>query len=99
MAEHVFPRLSVGRLPVLVLGLAVSLVAACGGGGGGGGGSGALEVLDEVTFLLNDGGADPRTGQKLQFILRGLSDPGTPLTEDEIEVRPACGAGIRRRSG
>ncbi len=45
-----------------------------------------MDVLDEATFLLSDGGADPRTGQKVRFILRGLSDPGAPLTEDDIEV-------------
>ena len=60
-------------------------LAACGGGGGDGGSS-DVDVLDEATFLLSDGGTDPRTGQKVQFILRGLTDPGAPLTEDDIEV-------------
>jgi len=62
-------------------------LSACGDSGGGGGGSNQLEILDEVTFLLNDGGVDPRTGQKVEFILRGLRDPGELLTEDDIEVR------------
>ena len=67
--------------------LALSTLAACGGGGGGGGSSDNLEVLDEATLLLNDGSPDPRTGQKVQFVLRGLRDPGVPLTEEDIEVR------------
>jgi hypothetical protein len=75
-------------LPTLLGMLALSTIVACGGGGGGNGGSSSsLDMLDEATFLLNDGGADPRTGQKFHFILRGLSDPGEPLTEDEIEFR------------
>jgi hypothetical protein len=74
------------RLPASLALLVLLSVFGCGGGGGGGGSS-SLEILDEATFLLNDGGADPRTGQKLQFILRGLKDPGTPLTGDDIEVR------------
>ena len=74
-------------LSAAVIGLSFSVTTGCGGGGGGGGGGGSdLDVLDEATLLLNDGGAEPRTGQKVQFVLRGLSDPGVPLTEDDIEV-------------
>lgn len=77
-----------GRLPALIAVLSLVVLFACGGGGGGDGSSSAsIDVLEDTTFLLNDGGADPRTGQKIRFILRGLSSPGEPLTEDEIEFR------------
>lgn len=76
-----------GRRFAAWIGIAALLSTVACGSDGGGGGSSSLEVLDEATFLLNDGGPDPRTGQKLQFILRGLKDPGTPLTADDIEVR------------
>lgn len=71
---------------VVVLACALWLAAVPGCGDGGGGGSNNLEVLDEATLLLNDGSPDPRTGQKVQFVLRDLKDPGVPLTEEEIEV-------------
>ena len=62
------------------------VLVGCGGGGGGGGGSSDIEVLDEATLLLSDGGPEPRTGQKVEFVLRNLTDPGIPLTEEDIEV-------------
>jgi hypothetical protein len=74
------------RTAALLVPLALAFCAACGDGGGGGG-SGSLDVSQEVTYLLNDGGTDPRTGHKIEFYLRDLKDPGTPLTEDDIEVR------------
>jgi hypothetical protein len=78
-------RFLVRVLSVLIAATSLSAVAGCGDGGGGGGSSN-LEVLDEATLLLNDGSPDPRTGQKVQFVLRDLSDPGVPLTEEDIEV-------------
>lgn len=72
-----------------ILVVSVVVISLCGGAGcgdGGGGGSSNLEVLDEATLLLNDGSPDPRTGQKVQFVLRDLKDPDVPLTEEDIEV-------------
>jgi hypothetical protein len=79
------------RLGLFSLAIAAAFIgtSACGGGGGGGGGGGTpeIQVLQEVTFLLNDGGTDPRTGHLVQFILREISNPDDPLTSDDIVVR------------
>ncbi len=76
----------VRRIGTIASALAVVAIAACGGGGGGGGGS-ALQVLDEATFLLSDGGPDPRTGQLFQFVLRDRTNPIPALVADDVEVR------------
>jgi hypothetical protein len=88
MAIPLARRSLVRPLAVSIAALTLSTFSACGDGGGGGGGGGGsnLEVLDEATLLLNDGSPDPRTGQKVQFVLRDLSNPGVPLTEEDIEV-------------
>ena len=59
----------------------------CGGGGGGGGAAETFEVEDELTFLLNDGGPEPRTGHRLRFRLQDTDPPGVLLRSDDIEVR------------
>ncbi len=89
---------SILRFSWLALALATLQLAACGGGGGGGGGGDGgnssdadLQVLDVATFLSREAGApsdaDPRTAHQVQFIVRGLRDPETRLTDANVEVR------------
>ena len=80
-----------GRGPRLILLLAAAQLAACGGGGGGGGSDADLQVLSVATFLSREASAspsaDPRTGHRVRFIVRGLRDPERRLSSADVEVR------------